>query len=107
MPGRPTWRVRRPATDDDGADEEVEGPLERPVGPREHGWAQLEERHALARDVGRLVRQELRGRRRHPHGYAVAVGDVEELDDLLLLEVDALHDDLVRVVTKERLLHRA
>ena len=86
---------RQPDDDDERRHDEVEHALRRPVDAREDRRAQLEERDRLPGDVLGALREDLGGRRRDAHLHAALVRLLDELDELVVGHVAAVHDQLV------------
>ena len=80
---------------DETRDDDVEDALRRPGEPGEQRWAELEERQPLPRHVLALVDEELGCGRRELHLDAVAVGELHDAEDRLLVEVGLGEDELV------------
>ena len=78
------------------ADDDVEGPLHRPVEPREDGRSQLEERHALAGHVLALVHEQLGRVRREPHLHALPVRLLDDVEHRALVVGGLGEQQLVR-----------
>ena len=85
----------RPTTRNASGENEVEDPLRRPLEPAQHRRPQLEQRDALAGDVLALVDEELGGRRGELHLDAVAVGELDDVEHGLLVEVRLGEHELV------------
>ena len=82
--------------------DEVERALRRPGHARQHRRPQLEERHALAGHVLALVDEELGRRRGELHLHAVAVRELHDIEDGLLVEVRLCEHELVRPLPLEQ-----
>src|SRR5687767_11966940 len=82
--------------DDDAADHEVEGALDEPVGPGEHGRPQLEQGRSLTRHVLASLNQELRRLGGEANLHTRAVRRLDDLEHGRLVEVALGEDQLVR-----------
>ena len=89
---------RQPEDDHGARDEEVERPLDHPVGADEHRRPQLEERRALARNELGALDEQVGGLRRDPHLDPGAVRQIDDVEELPVGEVRVGDDQLVHVV---------
>ncbi len=87
---------RDPDHEERERDDQVERALRRPLDPRQHRRPQLEQRHALAGDVLALVDEELGRGRSELDLHPVPMGELDDLEDGLLVEVRLGEHELVR-----------
>ena len=86
---------RDPDDEEREGDDQVERALRRPLDPRQHRRPQLEQRHALARDVLALVDEQLGRGGGELDLHPVPVGELDDLEDGLLVEVRLGQHELV------------
>ena len=91
-----------PTTQERHRDDEIEGALRRPGEPGQDRRPQLEERDSLARDVLTLVDQELGRRGCELHLDPEAMGEMDDLEHVALVEVGLGENELSRSLPLEQ-----